>query len=243
MPSRTETHSILLADPDADFAADLADGLVAELSVRTDVCPNLGQLPDRLRSAQPDVLVMGGDWAGFTPGLCRRLRREYSGGLLVLTVPRDERTKIGCLNNGADACLDKTSSAPLVAAALEALLRRVDTDEPPRAVQPQRRNGYGAGRPRPIRLELDETSRQVRIGRRLVPLTASEYKLLAALAAKPGQAVSREALRRAVRGRCDKRNDRTVDVLVVRLRKKIGQVYDTRELIRTVPQVGYELIN
>lgn len=236
-------HSILLADPDEAFAACLADGLAENLSVQADVCSDLRQLPDRLRRSHPDVLIIGGDWAGFTPGLCRRLRREFSGGFLVLTVPRDEKTKIGCLTNGADACLDKTSSAPLVAAALEALLRRVDPDNPSQENPPAQRNGHNLRLPRSIHLELDETSRQVRIGRRLVTLTASEYKLLAALAEQPGRAVSREVLRRAVRGRCHKQNDRTVDVLVVRLRKKISQVYDSRELIRTVPQVGYELIN
>jgi two-component system, OmpR family, response regulator len=77
---------------------------------------------------------------------------------------------------------------------------------------------------------------------RIVPLTRGEFSLLLSLACRPGRAVSRDQLTRALAGRGAQRGDRSVDVLISRLRRKIETDPKSPRMILTVPTVGYKLV-
>jgi two-component system OmpR family response regulator len=77
---------------------------------------------------------------------------------------------------------------------------------------------------------------------RAVSLTRAELALLLSLARRPGRVVSRDELTRAVAGRGAERGDRSVDVLISRLRRKIEADPKSPQIILTVPRVGYRLI-
>jgi DNA-binding winged helix-turn-helix (wHTH) protein len=74
-----------------------------------------------------------------------------------------------------------------------------------------------------------------------VALTRAELTLLLSLARRPGRAVSRDDLTRAVAGRGAERGDRSVDVLISRLRRKIEANPKSPRIILTIPGVGYRL--
>src|SRR5215470_4673353 len=77
---------------------------------------------------------------------------------------------------------------------------------------------------------------------RVVTLTRAELSLLLCLARRPGEVVSRDELTRAVAGRGAERGDRSVDVLISRLRRKIEADPKSPRIILTVPRIGYTLV-
>jgi DNA-binding response OmpR family regulator len=84
--------------------------------------------------------------------------------------------------------------------------------------------------------------REVMAGTRVVALTGVEYRLLAALARAPGQALSRELLSEAVQPGSYKPADRTVDVQVARLRRKLREASPGKEWIDTLRGEGYVFV-
>jgi two-component system phosphate regulon response regulator OmpR len=91
-------------------------------------------------------------------------------------------------------------------------------------------------------LTIDLMKREVLAGARVVALTSVEYKLLAALARAPGQALSREALSEAVQAGSYKPLDRTVDVQVARLRRKLHEASPGKAWVDTVRGEGYVFV-
>jgi two-component system phosphate regulon response regulator OmpR len=91
-------------------------------------------------------------------------------------------------------------------------------------------------------LNIDLLKRAVLAGDRAVTLTSVEYKLLVALARAPGQALSREQLSEAVQAGSYKPLDRTVDVQVARLRRKLREASPGKEWVDTVRGEGYVFV-
>ncbi len=166
--------------------------------------------------------------------LARELRAQNSRiGLLLVTGRNDDIDKIVGLESGADDYVTKPFNARELLARVKIVLRRL------RDMQ-----------------TMTQSANQLRIGdwtldlgyRRLISadgrretLTRGEYDLLAALARQPGMAVGRERLMQAVFHRSWDPNDRTIDVLVSRLREKLEQDPKHPELIVTIRGEGYLL--
>ena len=91
-------------------------------------------------------------------------------------------------------------------------------------------------------LAIDLLKREVLVDNRVVSLTGVEYKLLVALARAPGQALSREALSEAVQAGSYKPQDRTVDVQVARLRRKLREASPGKDWVDTVRGEGYVFV-
>jgi two-component system OmpR family response regulator len=123
-------------------------------------------------------------------------------------------------------------------AALEIALRegRVEMRRAARQIPPTPEEGRYAF----AEWSLDPATRDLidAAGKR-VDLTSSEFDLLLAFVRQPGQALSREALLAALRGRAWSYFDRSIDTLVARLRKKIDAGSDRPRLVRSVRGVGY----
>jgi two-component system OmpR family response regulator len=175
-----------------------------------------------------DVMLPGDD--GLT--LCRRLRHEIQIPILMLTALSSEADRILGLELGADDYLTKPFSPRELVARIKAILRRAATA---RAEEIERPYAYAfAG------WTVELPRRQLRSPEgTLLTLTSGEFDLLIAFAEHPQRMLSRDQLLDLTRGRTSVLFDRSIDVQVSRLRKKIELDPNAPELIKTVRSGGY----
>src|SRR5439155_169008 len=172
------------------------------------------------------VLDLGlpGQMDGFDA--CRRLRDDGAVPVLILTARDSEIDRVLGLELGADDYVTKPFSPRELVARVKAILRRVDG--PPRE-EPDVLVAGG--------VEIDLGRREARVNARVVPLAAREFDLLAHLAHNSGLALTRPQLLEGVWGPGWYGDERTVDVHVRQLRKKLGPGLS----LATVWGVGYRL--
>jgi DNA-binding response OmpR family regulator len=177
---------------------------------------------------QPRLVVLDIGLPGQIDGfeVCRRLRSANDVPVLMLTARDDEIDRILGLELGADDYVTKPFSPTELAARVKAILRRVDGPPPPRPTV------LVAGA-----VEVDTGRREARVGGQAVPLATREFDLLQFLAENAGLVLSRQQLLDGVWGAGWYGDERTVDVHVRQLRKKLG----TALPLTTVWGVGYRL--
>jgi DNA-binding response OmpR family regulator len=173
----------------------------------------------------PDLVILD----LLLPGIdglevCRRIQRTRPLPVLMLTALGDETDMLVGLGVGADDYMTKPFSPRELVARVRALLRRVER-------RPRAGGALHVGA-----LEVDPAERRVRVGGEEVALTATEFDLLAVLAARPGAVHTRDQLLAEVWGWRDGSGPRTVDSHVRGLRRKLGPGW-----LRTVHGVGYAL--
>jgi DNA-binding response OmpR family regulator len=179
-----------------------------------------------------DVMLPGLN--GFD--VLKRLRVKSNVPVLMLTARGDESDRIAGLEVGADDYLPKTFSTRELLARLRAVTRRA-TVGPPSA-------GQAADAEIVVgELRVNPATRRAVLGDKTLELTALEFDLLACLARARGRVKSREELVEAVAERNYDVFDRSVDVHVWSLRKKLGDDPKHPRFIRTFRSVGYMLIN
>ena len=162
----------------------------------------------------------------------RQIRAQSPIPVLMLTARGDDLDRILGLELGADDYLPKPFNPRELAARIRAILRRAKPQ--PSELAPQL--------PEPILLgdlELDNAARVVRRGGEPLNLTTVEFQLLEVLLRAAGQVVTREVLVRDVLGREFSPFDRSIDVHVSNLRKKLGPHPDGTERIKGVRGFGY----
>ena len=159
--------------------------------------------------------------------VCKRIRERSRVPVIMLTAKGDETDRVVGLELGADDYVPKPFSPRELLARLRAVLRRAAPPaEAPLAVGD---------------VSVDLATREVQVAGKAVELTGLEFDILAALARRVGRVVPREALLEEA-GRGDVAvSDRTVDVHVSHLRRKLGDDRRTPRLIKTVRGVGYVL--
>jgi two-component system, OmpR family, response regulator len=181
---------------------------------------------------------------GFS--IARQLREHWRCGLIIVTGRGDAVDKVVGLEVGADDYVTKPFDLRELLARIKAVLRRMAPVEPP-AAAPASGPAAGGDTP-PDKLgfagwQLDLAARRLRNpeGQDVV-LTGGEFDLLCAFARHPGRVLSRDFLLEQTRGREAGPFDRTVDVLVGRLRKKVEADADTPQIIKSVRGAGYILV-
>lgn len=163
----------------------------------------------------------------------KQLRRESDVPVLMLTARGDETDRIVGLEMGADDYLPKTFSSRELLARLRAVTRRHARTES-RTVSRDGSSRLAFGD-----LVIDEDSRTARLGAADLELTPLEYDLLACLARSAGRVLSRDQLLDAVAGRNFEAFDRSVDVHISSLRRKLGEEPRNPRFIQTVRSAGY----
>lgn len=175
-----------------------------------------------------DVMLPGIN--GFE--VLRRLRARSRIPVLLLTARGEDVDRIVGLEIGADDYLPKPFNPRELVARIRAILRRTK-DGKSQTTTPV---------PEIVRvsdIELDPATRTVRQAGKLVDLTSVEFSLLEVLMRDAGRVVTRERLATSVLSRKFSPFDRSIDMHVSKIRKKLGDVEDGSEYIKTVRGVGY----
>jgi DNA-binding response OmpR family regulator len=191
---------------------------------------------DEARRRSPDLLVLD-VMMPKVDGLdvCRVLRADATAGaggtdvpIIMLTARSTEDDLLLGLDLGADDYLTKPYNPRELVARVRTVLRRTRS----------RAEGevYRVGG-----LEIDPVRHEVRLDDELVEVTPAEFKILACLAASPGRAFSRQQLLEHAFGFDHYVFDRTIDVHVMNLRKKIEPAPASPSYLKTVYGVGYKL--
>ena len=174
-----------------------------------------------------DVMLPGLN--GFE--VLRRIRAESKIPVLMLTARGDDIDRIVGLEIGADDYLPKPFNPRELTARIRAILRRTTPDTLSNQAS-EKRVCVGD-------VELDSGTRAISRAGENVELTAVEFDLLEKLLRAAGQIVTREELSKQVLGRSSSPFDRSIDMHVSNLRKKLGSGVDANERIKTVRGVGY----
>lgn len=174
-----------------------------------------------------DVMLPGEDGMSF----CRRIRKSFSLPIIMVTARGETSDRILGLDLGADDYLPKPFSLWELEARIKALLRlcgrlKEAADEP---------NIRMLGD-----LEIDLSSRAVRVAGNAMNLTRSEFDILVRLTENPGRVLSREQLLHSVRGGETEAFDRAIDTHISNLRQKIESDPQSPQRLKTVWGLGYK---
>nr|WP_189656247.1 MULTISPECIES: response regulator [Pseudomonas] len=185
----------------------------------------------RIIAEQPDLVVLD----LMLPGedglsICRKVRQQYDGPILMLTARTDDTDQIQGLDLGADDYVCKPVRPRLLLARIQALLRRSEPE--PSTAQKPRRLQFGP-------LVVDDALREAWLQGNGIELTSAEFDLLWLLVSNAGRILSREEIFTALRGIGYDGQDRSIDVRISRIRPKIGDDPDHPRLIKTIRSKGY----
>lgn len=175
-----------------------------------------------------DVMLPGMD--GFE--VLKQLRGVSSVSVLLLTARGDDVDRIVGLEMGADDYLPKPFNPRELLARMRAILRRRSATEPEVEESTLRVDN----------LELDPAARTVSIRGKNVEVTDVEFALLETLMRSPGKVVPREELAERALGRSLNPFDRSLDMHVSRLRRKLDDVGATGDRVKTIRGAGYQLL-
>jgi two-component system OmpR family response regulator len=224
--------SILFVEDDRDIRTLLADFLARE-GFAVEVAEDGAAVDRVLARMRPDLVILD----IMLPGedglsICRRLRARGAVPIIMLTAKNDDVDRIVGLELGADDYLGKPFNPRELLARIRAILRR---SERTAFAAPQQRRRSFAG----FVVDLDARSVDTRDGTR-VPLTSTEFDLLACFVERPRRVLTRDQLLDWTRGRSADPFDRTIDVTVSRLRKKLeGADPAAGAVVTTVRNGGY----
>jgi len=200
------------------------------------------ELDQQLKRHHADLIVLD----LMLPGedglaICRRLRGQgVETPIIMLTAKGDEVDRIVGLEIGADDYLPKPGSPRELVARMRAVLRRAQHSAAPSSaaatLAPSRRVAFGA-----CHLDLDER-RLFGAGGEEIDISAAEFDLLALFARHPNRPLNRDQIMEQAHNRGWDVFDRSIDLRVMRLRRKIERNPDKPEVLKTVRNVGYVFV-
>ncbi len=227
--------TILIVEDDEATRTEIARNLVAH-GYRVEEAPDATQALHLWDARRPDLILLDlglPDADGLL--VIRRVRRDATTPILVVSARGEERTKVEALEAGADDYVTKPFGIPELHARIRVALRR--SAGPGVAPDGILRNGT---------LELDVAAHEVRAGGQPVSLTPREFQILALLLGMPGRVVTRGRLLRAIWGEAYAGEDHYLHVYMSQIRRKLAAVDPTgelRDLIVAEPSVGYRVRN
>lgn len=182
------------------------------------------------REGNPDLVVLDlmlPDVDGLE--VCRTLRHESDVPIIMLTARTTDQDKLTGLDSGADDYVTKPFSPKELAARVRAVLRRLPGERGPAQIT----RGE---------LTMNFVRREAWLADTLLALTDVEFKLLGVLAREPGRVFSRGDLIEKALGYDFAGFDRTIDVHILNLRRKIEQAPNRPRYIKTVYGAGYRFV-
>jgi two-component system response regulator CpxR len=222
---------LLLADDDLELTELLSEYLAAE-GFEVDCVHDGEQAVSKVGAGDYDLLIldiMMPRMNGFDA--LREVRRQNQTPVLMLTARGDDVDRIVGLEMGADDYLAKPCNPRELVARIRAILRRVQTVE----TSPGRQTDTLIIED----VELSPAARQVFRGGESVALTSTEFGVLAVLMKHAGQVVSKRQLTEEVLERRLTQHDRSMDMHVSHVRRKLGKTPAGEERIKTIRNAGY----
>ncbi len=225
---------VLIVDDDVDLCEMLSEYLGLEGFV-VDTAQDGLQGVEQALSGCYDILmldVMLPNLNGFD--CLRRIRTESNTPVMMLTARGEDVDRIVGLEMGADDYLPKPFNPRELIARLRAILRRSSTDHSGKV---------SIGSPEIIRagsVEVNTATRQVICAGTLIDLTSTEYNVLEVLLSNAGKVVTKETLSEQALGRKLMTYDRSIDVHVSKLRRKLAPEPNRHDLIKTIRSIGYQ---
>lgn len=229
---------IVFVEDDAELGALIA-GFLARHEMNVVLEARGDNALATIRREQPDLVLLD----IMLPGkdglsLCRELRPGFDGPIVMLTSLDSDMNQILSFEIGADDFVLKTLPPAVLLARLRSLLRRGQRTAPSQAMAAvrQQRLVFGA-------LLIDADKREVILNGQSLTLSTAEFDLLWLLASQAGQVLSRDTLMQALRGVSYDGLDRSVDVAVSRLRRKLGDEPPAPTRIKTLRNQGYLFVS
>jgi two-component system OmpR family response regulator len=224
---------LLIVDDDLEVL-DLLRKFFVQQGYVVDVATDGVALWAALERQMPDLIIldlmMPGE-NGLT--LCQRLRQQHSMPVIMLTAMGELSDRVVGLEMGADDYVSKPFDARELLARVRAVLRRVGEVRPLTGQVPHPLIKF-------CDWQLDLTRRELRSPDQvMIPLSAGEFDLLLVFVEHPQRILTRELLLDLARGRTHEAFDRSIDVQVSRLRRKLEIDSKRPEMIRTVRNGGY----
>jgi len=226
------THRILLAEDDVRLASLVKDYLESTGEYSVTVESNGGKVQRTVSDVLPELLildVMLPNKDGLS--ICREIRPTFPGPILMLTARNDDADQILGLECGADDYVIKPAEPRILLARIRALLRRYALEEKSDKEALQFDD-----------LQICCNSRTVTFAGESVDISSHEFDLLLTFARQPGQIMSREFLFNTIYSRPYDGLDRTIDVRISQLRKKLGDNAEKPFRIKTIWGRGYMFV-
>ena len=226
-----EMTKVLLIDDDERHSA-LLKSFLERYGIKLDCAAEAETGLAKLTSGKPDLLLLdvmlpGKD--GFE--ICREVRRKSDIPIIMLTARGDVIDRVSGLELGADDYLGKPFEPRELVARIQTILRRTG----PGARKEQ-------GKLRFEGLDIDTEARTVQVDGKPVDLTSMEYELLTTLARNAGTKMSRDEILSELRGIDTAILTRSVDIMVSRVRQKLGDSAKPARFIQTVWGRGYVFV-
>jgi two-component system phosphate regulon response regulator OmpR len=229
---------VLIVDDDASIREMLAEYFAAHGFV-TAQAEDGTTMRAAIERATPDVVLLDLRLPredGLT--LARYLRERYDVGIIMVTGSGEIVDRIVGLEVGADDYVTKPFDPRELLARVKSVLRRTQARP---AAEPA--DGAAAQRIRFGRCSLDLASHQLFDGAdREIPITTMEFDLLKVFTEHPGKALSRDRILTLTRNREWDPYDRSIDIRIARLRRKVEADPENPQVIRTVRGVGYMFV-
>ncbi len=219
---------ILVIDDDERLRTLLAEYLGAR-GLAVEVAPEGESGLERLRGGGIDLVVLDVMMPGMDGfEVCRAIRRDSEVPVIMLTARGDDMDRIVGLELGADDYLSKPFNPRELLARIQAVLRRATPSASPQT------GPLSAGP-----LVVDPDARTVTLSGNRLTFTTTEFEILRALVANAGRVIPRERLMELARGEDYASFDRSVDVHISHIRKKLGDDPRDPTFLKTVRGVGY----
>ena len=228
-----QTHQLLLVEDDKELAKMVSEYLSAQhfqVTVEGDGKAAI----DRIRSQAYDIVLLDIGLPGCDGiSVCKSVRPSFQGPILMLTARGDEIDEVLALEVGADDYIAKPVRPRALLARLKVHLRRSEIN--------REQLETDVTRIEVLDLVINSLSRTVEIDSRPISLTTAEFDLLWLLAVHAGTVVGRDVLYSELHGLPYDGMDRSIDLRVSRLRKKLGDDPNDPQRIKSIRAVGYLL--
>lgn len=228
MNSKTK---IVLVEDDTDLSAMMTEFLSEQ---GYDVTPVLdgAEAVSTILDLTPDLVILD-IMLPNVDGIevCRQIRRNFTNPVIMLTAKDDDLIEVASLQQGADNYLTKPTRPHVLLAHIKATLRRQPT-----SATPTDSNCFEVQD-----ITIDPSSLTAKHDGKVLDLTSGEFELLLILVENAGHPVSRETLYQKTRGIEYDGLDRSIDLRISTLRKKLGDHAPPYRYIKTVRNKGYQL--
>ena len=221
---------ILIIDDDKKLT-DLLEEFLGENKFKTKSIHESVNAVSEVDGFSPDLIILDitlPEMDGFQ--VLRSVRKEHETPVIMLTARGEISDRVVGLDLGADDYMPKPFEPRELLARINSILRRVN--EPSSLIDILEFDG----------LYIDKMKQEILLDKQLVHLSTTEFEALVLIAEHAGETLDREFLVENLRGIQWQSFDRSIDVLVSRLRNKLGETPERTRFIKTVHGVGYIFI-